>query len=269
MKDFHVVAGLPRSGSTLLCNILNQNPEFYASSTSVMAATLGMLSNLWSQSAEVTSERLDDAERTDGRMEDAAHALISGWYSDTDKTVFDKGRGWVHHALAMKQLFPSAKIIVTVRDLRSIFGSVEKQHRKNPLLDASPSPVLKGVYERADQMFSPDGLIGAPLHGVLDLLRRRPDGLIVIQYETLASSPTTVMDRLYSELGTAPFEHDFEKVANTANDADALYLGKFPHEGTGPVVPVDRDEWKQYVSPDVAKQIMARYPMYNSEMGYV
>lgn len=269
MKGFHVITGLPRSGSTLLCNILNQNPAFHASSTSVMAQTIGTLSNLWSQSPEITSERLHDAARTDKRMVNAARKLIAAWYEDAKGTVFDKGRGWTHHALVMKQLFPKAKIIVTVRDLRSIFGSIEKQHRKNPMLDTAPTPLAKGVFSRADQMFSEEGLIGSPLHGVLDLLRREPDGLIVVQYETLASDPQMVMERLYAELGAKAYAHDFDAVENTALDSDPLYMDKFPHEGCGKIEPVNPREWQDFVSPDVAQQIMALHPLFNQRMGYI
>ena len=34
MARFHFISGLPRSGSTLLQNILSQNPRFYCSPTS-------------------------------------------------------------------------------------------------------------------------------------------------------------------------------------------------------------------------------------------
>lgn len=268
MRAFHVVTGLPRSGSTLLCNLLNQNPEFHASSTSVLAQTIGTVSHIWSQAPEVTSARLCDADGMDARMVRALRMLIEGWYREAPGVVFDKGRGWTHHALALKQLFPEAKIIVTVRDLRGVFGSVEKQHRKNPLLDTAPGPVAKGIFERADQMFSPQGLIGAPLHGVLDLMRRQPHGIILIQYETLAQAPAMVMERLYAELDETPFQHDFEHVENTATDADALYLGKYPHVGAGKVQPVNRTEWQQFVSSDLAGQIMGRYPLYNQMFGY-
>ena len=36
MKSFHVICGLPRSGSTLLCNILAQNPAFNVLHTSAL-----------------------------------------------------------------------------------------------------------------------------------------------------------------------------------------------------------------------------------------
>ena len=267
MKAFHVICGLPRSGSTLLCNVLNQNPRFYASSTSVLPQTLAALSQLWSNSAEIKSELARDKEATEARLNNAVMALIDAWHP-RDMVVFDKSRAWAHNALPLKRLYPEARIIVTVRDLRSIFGSIEKQHQLNPILDHAANPLEKEIYTRADQMFSPEGMIGLTVRGVLDLQRRNLPGTIVIQYETFAENPQLVMDRLYAELGEEPYRHDFETVENTASDLDALYLNKFPHEGAGKVQRIERDEWRQYVPQDVAGLIMQHNGAFNQAFGY-
>ena len=45
-KKFYFIAGLPRSGSTLLANILAQNPKFHTTSTSgVMDVMFGVRNN--------------------------------------------------------------------------------------------------------------------------------------------------------------------------------------------------------------------------------
>lgn len=271
MKSFHVITGLPRSGSTLLCNILNQNPRFHASSTSVICQTLATISTLWSNSAEIKSDLVREPERTEIRMKSAMHALVKDWYSldDGAEIVFDKSRGWGHSCLLLKHLFPEAKIITMVRDPRAVFGSVEKQHRKNPILDHATNAQEKEIYNRADQMMSKDGIIGGPITGVMDLSRRKLDGTLFIQFENLVKNPGHVMRQLYIDLDEEPFEHDFEDVKNTATDVDALYLNKFPHEGSGKVQGPDPDEWREFVAPDLASQIMQVYPQYNQTFGYV
>ena len=266
---FHAICGLPRAGSTLLCNILNQNPKFYASSTSVLPQSVAGLSNLWSNSPEIKSDLARDKERTEKRLRQTLKAMCDIWYVDEkSKVVFDKSRGWAFNALLLKQIYPDAKIIAMVRDLRAVFGSVEKQHQRYPIFDEAPDPMGKTVFTRADQMFSPQGLIGGPINGVMDLVRRQPEGLIVIQYETFVQNPQMIMDRLYTELGERPYEHDFDNVKNTATDLDSQYLHKYPHEGSGQVAP-RLDDWQDYVSPDLAQQIMGRYPGYNQAFGYV
>ena len=43
MRSIHTIAGLPRAGSTLLCQILNSNPRFHVTPTS---AVLDMLKTM-------------------------------------------------------------------------------------------------------------------------------------------------------------------------------------------------------------------------------
>jgi len=270
---FNVIAGMPRSGSTLLCNILNQNPRFHASSTSCMAQTVRAISTLWSSSLEIKSELIVAKEATEARMIRAARALVVAWYEEAGEVVFDKGRFWNHNLPVLHQLFPDAQVLVCVRDLRAVLASVEKQHEKNPLMDDAGDPTQLTKYSRADRLFSPNGLIGQQVIGVEDLLRRNlrnADGTAfahTIQFETFVQSPQLIMDRIYAALGEEHFEHDFEHVVNTATDVDGLYSYKFPHVGEGKVTPPPED-WKEFVSPDVAGLVMQRFPKYNRAFGY-
>ena len=45
--------------------------------------------------------------------------------------------------------------------------------------------------------------------------------LIVIPYDTLAKNPQQTLQRLYAELGEAPFAHDFHNVVYDEPDYDA------------------------------------------------
>ncbi|HEY2623443.1 MAG TPA: sulfotransferase, partial [Dyella sp.] len=42
-RKFHFISGLPRSGTTLLAAILNQNPRFRAGMTSPLADIMGVV----------------------------------------------------------------------------------------------------------------------------------------------------------------------------------------------------------------------------------
>ena len=90
---FNVIGGLPRSGSTLLCNILNQNPKFHASSTSMITPVLNTMSNMLSKSTEIKGELQKDRKKTEERMRQLLRGVVEGWYKDYD-VVFDKCRGW-------------------------------------------------------------------------------------------------------------------------------------------------------------------------------
>ncbi len=268
MKKFNVITGIPRSGSTLLCNILNQNPEFYAGSTSPLPQLVSTLVNSMSNSDEVKAALSREPEFTPKRLDDMTRSMVECWYQDKDGVVFDKSRGWSFNALLLEKLFPEVKIITCVRDLRSVFGSVEKQHRKNPVLDPAASPNAKTLLSRADTMMAPEGIIGQCVLGTNDLMARMSARTFVVHYEAFTMDPRTKMQELYTFLGEPYFDHDFDNVQNTSEDMDALYLDKFPHEGHGKVTPTNRHEWTDYVNPELGQMIYQRYPNYNSSFGY-
>jgi len=265
----HVITGLPRSGSTLLCNILNQNPKFWATSTSILPQMVNNLVSQWSTSLEAKNLLATDREGTEDRILRSLRSFCNAWHKRTDgrEVIFDKSRGWAHSVMHLRAIYPKAKVLVTVRDPRNVFSSVEKQHQKTPLFDDSKNVLDKTILKRADKMFSPNGLIGTPIAGVEDLLRRKY-GVFFIKYEQLVRFPLEVMKEIYQYLEEPLFIHDFSDVKNTAIDPDAFYNFKFPHKGSGEVKPGNPEEWKKYVSPDLAKTIVDRYPFYCAQFKY-
>jgi len=192
--NLHVVTGLPRSGSTLLCNVLNQNPRFWATSTSTLPGLLSVMRHFWSSSVEVKNLLEKERDVTEDRMLRTMRSTIREWHRKEGKQIiFDKSRAWTFNALLLRKLFPESKMIVCVRDLRNVFSSVEKQHRKNPLLDEAQNPEQLTIYKRADTMFSANGLIGGPLRGIEDLIRRTPEpeknGIRFVKYEQFSHHP--------------------------------------------------------------------------------
>lgn len=263
MSFFHTIAGTPRSGSTLLCNILNQNPRFYASSTSCVAQSVRALSSLWSECPEVRSALIGDRQGAERRIVRAARAMVEAWYADRKfPVVFDKGRLWNNQSMVLSQLFPYAHMFVCVRDPRDIFASIEKQHAKNPMLDEASNPTALTMGGRANSMFQPDGIIGRAIIGVEDLMRRQLDYVHFVQFETLVNNPQLVLDGIYSVIEEESFVHDLTNVINTSDDVDGLYLNKFPHDGSGKIIP-QSGSWRDHISDDIADEIMKRFPLFS------
>lgn len=261
----HVICGTPRSGSTLLCNILNQNPRFFASSTSALAVTLVQMKQWWGNSPEVKSDLAADKEPTEARHKAVMQAVCKDWYGNiSEPVVFDKSRAWNIHNDLFTDLFPDGKMIVCVRDLREVFASVEKQEAKNSILTYA-KPL---VDDRADLVFQPDQMIGSAVNGVMDLVRKDRKNVLFVKHDNLVKDPKQTMKDIYAFLGEEYFEHDFEDVKNVATDLDALYLNKFPHEGCGKV------EWRdpevgRWVPQDIQQTIQQRYPRYQQKFGFV
>jgi sulfotransferase len=263
----HVITGLPRSGSTLLCNVLNQNPKFHATSTSILPQITGNLIGIFSTSPEVKGYLHENREETEEKLKRSVKAFCEAWNNKPDQMVFDKSRGWIFHLLALRTIWPESKVVVTVRDLRNIFASVETRHRSNGLLDEAKDPKGKTIDGRALGMFSPTGLIGAPLIGIQDALNRKLSALY-IRYEDLAANPRETMERLYKHLGEPFYEHDFENVENTATDPDWIYMHKYPHDGSGRIEPRPDNAWQKVMHSSFADVIQGRFDWFNERFKY-
>jgi sulfotransferase len=262
------LAGVPRSASTLLCNVLNQNPKFYATDTSFIPELLGGITQKISNSPEVQGMLNVDAEDTQDRLRCMLQGMIESWYSGVDKTIFDKSRGWPFHALLMAQLYPECKYVVTVRDLRGVFSSMEKQHRATPMFDLATTPTEKTMYSRAELMMSDDGMIGGAAIGLQDLMSRCPDNVFVVKYERFSKDPRSVMAEMYDFLQLPKHRHNFKNVKNVSQEPDHIYLNKFPHEGCGEILPCEDAPWDGLINPELADLIFDRYPRYNELFGY-
>ena len=267
-KIVHAIAGLPRSGSTLLCNILCQNPRFYASSTSDLAQLLSVARMGLSLQPETKSDLAADREQTERRIERVFRAIVGAWYEHIDApVVFDKGRPWGCLHRLQRAINPDAKLICCVRDPRAVFASVERQEYRFPYLTNNSALSAGTLAARAEAAFSAEGAIGVPLATVEELLRIKPDNVLLFQYEYLAAHPEDAMRKLYAALGEDWFDHDFEDVRDVSTDLDAQFLHKFPHEGRGKVAPCAYD-WTEYVSDEVAQMIMLRAPRLTRRFRY-
>ena len=261
----HVLAGLPRSGSTLLCNILNQNPQVHASSTSILPGLVENMITLWSQSPDIKGDLGRDRKATEDRLAATLRGMVAGYYGHVDKEIIiDKSRGW--NIMHLPLMYLDSKIVVLVRDIREVLASIEKQHLKNPILDQAGG--LDGtLMNRCNNLLSPKGIVGMCLLGIQDMLQRNVDVLFV-RYEDLVAEPEEWMERIYCYLLADAYKHDFDNVVNTSTDPDNLYLYKFPHEGSGKVKRSQR-QWNKFLSEPIGKNIVSSFPWFYKKFDYV
>ena len=92
MKTIHFVAGLPRSGSTLLCNILLQNPAIYASGTSGIPEVLRGIRDGWEL---VSPFRAMTAADSRAALVGTLRGALHGYYDRIERpVVLDRSRAW-------------------------------------------------------------------------------------------------------------------------------------------------------------------------------
>jgi len=267
MKEFHVITGMLRSGSTLLCNLLNQNERNFASSTSGLCNVLAAATSALSISDEVRSELIVSKEGALEKVRRVQRGIIESWYEDLPEgtIIFDKSRGWSAHALLLNRILPEAKLIVMVRDIKGVVASIEKQHRKTAELEPNMAEAHTFT-QRMGLQLAEGGIIGSAINAIMDLAFRNPDNVIFVKYELLVRDPKATMQWLYKEMGKSQFIHDFENVQNTAKDVDGLYWHKFPHEGMGKVIPLN--DVDRYIPDFIQDEIDTKFPSYNSKFSY-
>jgi sulfotransferase len=255
----NVVTGMPRSGSTLLCNILNQHPDVHASSTSPVCEMVSALAQGMATQPEITSEVING---NNNRIIDAERGTIEGWYKNQNKgCVFDKGRGWSTQAALLRRLYPESLIVCVYRNPADVFASIEARDEETAELQPMPGTMA----ERASTMISNKGIIGASILAVEDLKRRAAENVLFVDYDNLCKHPDKTLQHIGLGAKLATFTYDFDNVQSTATDIDPLYHNKFPHDDATGKVEVRP---KRKLPDDVVKHIMAQYPYFNREMRF-
>jgi sulfotransferase len=218
-NGIHFIAGLPRSGSTLLAAILRQNPRFHAGMTSPLGAMYMALEAAMSRRNE-TAVFIGDTQR---------RAVLKGLFPNyydgihQERTVFDTNRAWCTKLPALTQLFPEARVICCVRDVGWIMDSVERLVRHNAfeLSGMFGFEVGGTVFTRVARLASSDGLVGYALDALREaFFGEHASRLILVEYQALTRAPRETMNLLYNMLGQDPFQHDFENVEYAADQFD-------------------------------------------------
>ena len=219
----HFIAGLPRSGSTLLAGILRQNPRFHAGMTGPVGAMYMALEGAMSRRNEA-AVFINDEQR-----QAVLKGLFTNYYGtiEPEKMIFDTNRVWCTKLPALSRLFPASRIICCVRDISWIMDSVERLVRRNAFelsgmfgFDAGST-----VYTRVNRLSASDGLVGYALDALREAFFGEDAGrLILLEYQALTRAPESTMRLLYSLLGQEYFAHDFDNVGYQADEFD-MQLG--------------------------------------------
>ena len=135
MQKIFFQSSLPRSGSTLLQNLIGQNPEFYVTPTSGVLELVYSARGQFTDSPEFSAQ--DPMEMKKAFSAFCRGGVESYFAAITNKPyILDKSRGWGAHYEFLNSFYPNPKIICMIRDLRAIFSSMEKAFRKNQHLDS-------------------------------------------------------------------------------------------------------------------------------------
>lgn len=256
MPAYHFIAGLPRSGSTLLAGILRQNPAFRAAMSSpVFPVFNAALSAMGGSNEFAVFFQPEQKARI-------LRGILDGYYgADTGaKAVFDTNRLWTARLPALRTLYPDSRLVACVRNPAWIIDSIETLVRRNAL-DASRLFGTEGerlsVYARAAALMDKSRLVGASYLALKEAYYSQDAAaMLILDYDTLVAQPKDAIALLYQFLRMPSFPHDFSQVTYQAEVFDTQLLAKGLHDVSGPVAPRPRptvlppDLFQKYAAMD-------------------
>ena len=229
------ITGLPRAGSTLLCQMLAQHPEIHCEGvTSPLCNVVLGIRRMIGKDRFFLSQLDRSFDRSYSHLAGGLQGFVRGWYRDCGKKlVVDKNRAWLHAVELLLQLEPDAKLIVCLRELGQIYGSIEAQHQRTILMDFIDELADFDRFGRAEVLFAKDRTIGAPLtslQAVADLPKEVQSRLYMLRFEDMVERPVELMSQVFSWLGVSPLTIDPERVATiAASESDSHYSMKYLH----------------------------------------
>lgn len=231
-KKYYFMAGLPRSGSTMLSAILNQNPRFYSGPSSPVVSTMLTLEQSLSQDELFLAYPKMDFGKN------LVTSVIDQYYADTDKpVVFEKNRSWVNRMDYIQGYFgiEHPKIIYPVRDVAEILASFISMIKRNPhivndrLNFIDQSLVQQGIPltdENRCRAIAGPGILGQSFDGLKKAISEGyRTSIHFVEYKDLVSNPKETMKQIYKFLGESEYNHDFKNLVNEHQEDDANIYG--------------------------------------------
>lgn len=248
-KTIHMISGLPRSGSTLLCNILAQNPEMHSTPTSACHEALFVLRNAWGEWVEHKA-----AKSLANNLQPVLNATINAYHNTDRPVVIDKGRGWLSLIeLAEFALDRKVKIIVPVRGIPQILSSFEKLHRKTQAKDQGDYFQAQTIQGRAEHLLGGEQVLGLAYNRLKDaMMRGLGDRLCLVEFDDLTHNPKETLEDIYKFLELPNFEHDFTSVEQYTHEDDSVH-GMDLHTVRKDVKPI-KDDSASVLGVDLCKQ---------------
>jgi len=218
-KTYHFMAGLPRSGSTVLSAILNQNPDVYSSPQTDL---LGLLYELESSIPEYESYR---AGLFLSGYDNVIKQAPNNFYHSINKPVIiDKNRGWgtpYNWDNLRFYLNEKGKVILTMRPILEVLASfvrVNKESEKTTgQLNHFNSNLWVSEYRDptdaiVDNLMRANSEIERAIFSASNLLKNHRDQVYVVWYDDLVEYPENTLNGIYDFLGLDKYKHDFNNI---------------------------------------------------------
>jgi sulfotransferase len=216
-KTYFFMGGLPRSGSTLLSAILNQNPDIYVTpSADTSYLILSLYRNYQGSESHNAGFAPEGYKNIMAKLPDAFYEHIDKPY------IIDKNRNWgTPDDLEVAKLFSDKiKIICPVRPILEILASFVWLAEKNPdnFIDRFVTNYPVSQFRpkndaRCDALMAADHRIETNILSLASSLNpEHQDKFHFVAYADLISKPEKVIKAIYEFLEIPKFPHQFDNL---------------------------------------------------------
>jgi sulfotransferase len=222
-KSYYFLAGLHRSGNTLLSAILNQNPEIYVSPLSPLVEFMWQCHSSMDESIIINPKK----ENVDYLIS----KMIENYYHDTEKPIiFDRSKAWLNPynvEMIKKYINPDPKIIFTIRPLRECIASTIKIQKNQKLLkmaavDYKQDETLSENDNLAEFLLSRNqyAILNDAYNSYID--EENLDNIHLVKYEDLVNNTEDTLKKIYNFIGIKDFDHDLNNIVRVEKELDDL-----------------------------------------------
>jgi sulfotransferase len=264
-------SSMPRSGSTLLQNILGNNPDIYATPTSGLLEMLNASKRIYTSSNNFKAQ--DELEMKKGFLM-YSHYAIHGYFNGiTDRPyAIDKSRGWAVSIPYLESFYEKPKVICMVRDLRDIVASMEKNFRKFPYKwDTSDDYEAQGVSvgQRVNKWMNPEERpVGHTLNNLKEVFHRGNDKkMLFVKFEDLTNNPEKEMRRVYEYLELPYYHIDYQNVTQVTKEDDKFHGRYGQHKIQTQIKPIISNA-KSILGENIYRQLYEKNEWYFKKLNY-
>lgn len=273
-ENLYFVSGLPRSGSTLMMNLLGQNPKHHVTPSSGLVNMFSLIVNHWHGNQWFQAEGL---EKVKPRIIKSLQGMLVNYFHDElldDKLVFDKNRDWPFYLRNLEEVLDRpVKIILMIRDVRSIVASFEKIYRERgieyhyPFMKDEAWLANQSLEGRIQMLLAPGGVVGGAINKVRDVVRHygdsSPHRLVIVSYEKFTHDPKKTMNTIHKALGLPEFDYDVKSVNQITHEDDLTWHGMDLHK-VRPEIEYRERDWS-CLTPELIDELGKLYEDVNNQ----
>jgi sulfotransferase len=222
-----LMAGLPRSGSTLLRSILNQNPEIYSGPISPSVELLYYTDKYFQESEMLlASPQPESCYNILSNMMDLFYEPILK--KEGKSKVIEFNRAIPNNIERFRTYIKEdVRIVCPVRSIPEILASfISLIHRNSDKISFVDQYLIdKGIEvnddNRCDYLMSDYGIVGQALFALAQSFRRNEQNLLkIVEYDDLVANTQQVMKEIYDFWGLENWEHSYENLENKYPEND-------------------------------------------------